>query len=193
MLTARNLLVGPVAAIGERGRLRLVQCRTSDPVSHALARGATRASFPNIGGWCVRDWAARAVAEQRAHLELGEQTRLPPWVDAPLDRGVTALSAMFGAARAALFAESVASGQPELPLTAAAVAAALGERYADARMVAECAYDALAAARLHRRGVDPRITSALRGVVDALPSYRPGTAPPPPAMPQPFPRSPRPS
>jgi hypothetical protein len=69
-LRAERLLVLPHDAISHRGRLRGVECRASDPVSFALADGATSASFPGVPGWSAPDRARRAVAEHRAWLEL---------------------------------------------------------------------------------------------------------------------------
>jgi hypothetical protein len=173
VLTTGQLLVAPVDAIGERGRLRGIQCATSDPVSHALIRGQAKASFPRVDGWSAESLALRAVAEQRAHLELGgAATALPPWVSAPEAHSVTELSALFSAARAALFADSLKTQRPELLMTGAAVADRLAECRPGARTVVECAYGALAAARLHQQPVDSRAVSALRRIVENMPAFR---------------------
>ena len=196
VLRAGEVLVAPNTAVGERGRLRGVQCATSDPVSHALAAGATKASFPDVAGWSASDWARRAVAEQRAHLELGRDGRLaelPPWVDVPPNYALAELSALLSAARAAHFAESLEAGQPELPVTVAAIPVCLAEHGQHARMVAECAHDAIRAARLEQRAPDARVVSALRKVVEGLPAYRGGSNRQPLATPPLSTRSPRPS
>lgn len=91
-------------------RLRGVECGVTDPVSQALARGETAALFPELPGWSASDSARRAV---HAHaLALAGPDDLPS-------------SALLGAARAALFRQSIEDGDPELLLTASAVERAL--------------------------------------------------------------------
>lgn len=115
-LRAPGLLLLPSADLRSRpfprGTLRCVQCAASDPVSLALCDGGREALFPELPGWSARDWARRAVTEQRARLDGGD----------------TELGTLFRAARAALFADSLERGEPELALTAADVASSLRER-----------------------------------------------------------------
>jgi hypothetical protein len=173
VLSTGRLLIAPVEAVGERGRLRGIECATSDPVSHALMRGQAKASFPRVDGWSAGDWSARAVAEQRAHLELGgAASGLPPWVSVSADHCVTEVSALFSAARAALFADSLKTQRPELLVTAAAVAERLADCRPGARTAVDWAYGELAAARLRRQAVDPGAVSALRRAVEQLPALR---------------------
>jgi hypothetical protein len=96
-----------------RSGLRAVQCAVTDPVSFALLAGESTATFPEVTGWSARDWARRAVAENRAWL----RSRTDRAVDAGQD-----LARLLSAARAGLFLASVEAGDPELALTAAAVA-----------------------------------------------------------------------
>ena len=75
------------------------------------------------------------------------------------------LARLLTAARAALFADSLETGEPELLLTAAAVAERLG-----ARAALDCYRDCLL------EGGDPPApqVAALRELVLGLPAYRPG-------------------
>ena len=129
---ADGLLILPATDGGARDLMarrtafRSVQCALTDPVSFAVLDGADAASFPNVPGWCAQDWARRAVEEHRARLSsLGER---------PDDAG-DRLAPLLAAARAALFAESIEDGNPELCLTGASVAARLGERVPGASSV----------------------------------------------------------
>jgi predicted nucleotidyltransferase len=109
------------------GLLRALQCPVTDPVSFALAAGRASAIFPNLPGWSVDDVSRRAVAEHRAWL----QAQAPPQRSFLRLEGVPTeiikVARLLTAARAALFSESVAAGDPELPLTVDAVI----ERLAD--------------------------------------------------------------
>jgi hypothetical protein len=75
------------------------------------------------------------------------------------------LARLLTAARAALFADSLGRGEPELPLTAAAVAERL-----EARAALDCYRDCLL------EGSDPPASqvASLRERVLDLPAYRPG-------------------
>ncbi len=126
-LSADDLILLPALGVWERAFLRSVQCEANDPVSFALARGASSARFPNVDGWSAHDWARRAVAEHRAWLDDRRERANPcrrEWLDGygenapPTVRG---LSKLLTAARAALFLASLEQGKPELCLTAAAV------------------------------------------------------------------------
>ena len=45
-----SLLIEPTFDVWGHGRLRLVQCRASDPVSAALLDGSAYAAFPAVSG-----------------------------------------------------------------------------------------------------------------------------------------------
>jgi hypothetical protein len=142
-LHAGPLMVRPALEPG-RAKLRAVQCAATDPVSFALVRGHTEARFPQAAGWSASDWARRAVEEHRVWLECGTSARLNGhgWLGAP---AVTP-HRMVAAARAALFLESIEGGEPELMLSADAVAS--------------------------RLDADPTDGAALRRAVEGLPAYR---------------------
>ena len=140
------LIAGP-------GLLRAVQCPLSDPVSFALLEGRTEAWFPDVPGWSADDSARRAVAEHRAWLASG---------DMDLER----FGRLFTAAQAALFAESLASGAPRLPLTMAAAAAAIG---------AEDEYLHYRAWRAGEAAASAEIASSLRERLLAFDAYAQGT------------------
>lgn len=126
-----------------RTQLRAVQCPLTDPVSFALLADRTNASYPNASGWSAGDSAARAVFEHRA------------WLEHPnvFSAGGEALGMLISAARAALFYESIADGNPELPLT---VASTLG------RM----------------RALNPKLTSTLDEVEASYVGWRTGATTP---------------
>jgi hypothetical protein len=109
-----ELLVLP--APEDYSQIRCVACRLNDPVSIALVEGVGVARFPEAWGFSARDWARRAIAERWAQApewEFGSERRR--------------IGALFAAARAALFSDSIATGQPELPLTVTATAERLTE------------------------------------------------------------------
>jgi hypothetical protein len=162
------------SATWSRVKLRGVQCRSTDPVTHALVNGMRKASFPNVPGWCARDVARRAVAEHRAWLELDSDRTPPPvrgWIEpqepSTAPTGVS-LFRLLTAARAALFLESLEEGNPRLPLTMAAVAKEIAEKVPHATTIAEEACDNYRAYRLQEASADERVVEALRGVVGAL-------------------------
>ncbi len=112
-----DLLVLP-AQPHRRNLLRAVQSPLTDPVSFALLKGSPVARFPRAAGWSIGETARRAVAEHRALLGAGGESP----------------GLLFSAARAGLLLESLETSEPELALTAAAVARSLGaESLADLR------------------------------------------------------------
>ena len=99
---------GPLSirpAASGKARLRGVQFTLTDPVSFARDDVAR---FPELPGWSAADLARRAVDEHRAWLAAGPHVRSP-----------IAFGKLVTAARAALFADSVAAGEPELAVEAA--------------------------------------------------------------------------
>ena len=149
-----------------RSTARAVQCESTDPVSMALIDGAQVARFPNLSGWSARDSARRATAEHRAWLAAwpGEApSRITP---------LQSLGMLFTAARGALFLESLETGSPELPLTAAAVARRLEQSGSRAGSVAQEAFESF---RVARRGGPPLpkgLISAFERVVRDLAGFR---------------------
>jgi hypothetical protein len=149
-----------------RMALRVVQCAVTDPVSTALCRGESVATFPELQGWRAADWAARAVAEHRA------------WLDAPAgEHAGVRLGRLISAARAGLFLDAVTSGEPRLHVTAAATLRALG--HADSTAPTEEAM-----ARYRTFAVDwgeppEPLLGELRRAVVGLPAYarRPSSEP----------------
>ena len=100
-----------------------MKSRTTDPVSFALLDGAPAARFPRVRGWSAADLAERALSEHRAWLRT---RRVParPWMPPPPASQPLAL--LLTAARAALFAQSVARGEPELIVEPAELGRRLG-------------------------------------------------------------------
>jgi hypothetical protein len=138
--------------------LRVAQCAVTDPVSSALCHGERVASFPELPGWRAADWAGRAVDEHTA------------WLHAPAsEHAGVRLGRLISAARAGLFLDSVARGEPELPLTAAATLRAIARaEVAAPAEEAEEQYRAFAA----DWGEPPeRLLGELRRAVLALPAY----------------------
>lgn len=160
---AGHLLVLPSDAFSDRVLLRSVQCAPFDPVSFAVLDGRQTAAFPEVAGLSALDSARRAVREHRAWLTAWQPREPSP---------VLALDLLFTAARAALFLESVEAGDPELPLSAAATVACLGERHSGARSAAEDAYAVFRDGRASGQPSPAQPVQALRGVVESLASYR---------------------
>ena len=150
----------------ERATGRAVQCESTDPVSMALIDGAKAARFPNLAGWSARDSARRAAAEHRARLAAW------PGDDPPGIPPLQALGMLFTAARAGLFLESVETGAPELPLTAAAVARRLEHSAAGAGNVAPEAFEGFRAGRAEGLPVPHGLIAAFEGIVRKLPAFR---------------------
>jgi hypothetical protein len=161
-LAVGGLLVLPTARIWPRGVLRAVQCRLTDPVSFALIAGGEVAVFPDLQGWSASDWAERAIAEHRSWLE--DQ---PP-AGVATDR---AMGLLFTAARAALFRTSLASGEPALALTVAAVARSLAQRDERSAVVAESAYRSYRRWRLEGATPSRSDVEPMRRLVRGLPGF----------------------
>jgi hypothetical protein len=160
-LRADRLLIRPATRF-IRTRLRVIECRTTDPVSFALLDRKRTASFPNLRGWSIADTAARAVAEHRRWVHADPET-------GPGDGGHRELGMLLNAARAAALLESVAAGAPTLPLTLAE----------GARMVARTTNDSGAEEAFgHYRAwiedgarLPPGAVEATRRLVRELPAY----------------------
>jgi hypothetical protein len=159
-LHAHGLLVLPGPPRRTVGRA--VHCPLTDPVSFALMEGADVASFPNVGGWSIQEVAARAVVEHRAWLASSAGTR----------HSLDALGMLLSCARAALLAESVEVGSPELPLTMAATAARLGARHPWAQGAAEESYGTYVACLADGGAPPPSTVARLRERVLKLSAYR---------------------
>ena len=172
-LRTNGILVLPIRDAWDHGRLRGIEWAGSDPVSIALVDGATTASFPNLSGWSARDCARRALDEHRGWLGLGAGAGgvLPYWIKGNTWPEVIELAGLFTAARAAMFADSLEAGDPELQLTAATIAGRLAEYGTAAGTAANAAYEELSDCSGHTRAPNPHIVSALREVVQALPGY----------------------
>ncbi|MGH2956787.1 MAG: glycosyltransferase [Solirubrobacterales bacterium] len=149
----------------KRARLRAVQCAATDPVSFALLDGSDWAEFPDIPGWSVQDSARRAVAEHLGALER---------LEAGGDPDGEALGRLFTAARAANLLEGIHSGQPELDLTVAAIAARLRGSPSVGSGLADQALAELRRSRIHREPPDAALVDALRRGVAALPAFKLG-------------------
>jgi hypothetical protein len=162
-LRAGRLLVLPTTDHWGRAILRSVQCAQTDPVSFALARGRDGAEFPELEGWSARDCARRAVAEQAGWLTDG------PGEGAGTPRE---LAMLFGAARAALFHDSLDTGDPRLALTGRAVLGALEAAVPGERALLGEAEEALRAARISQEPAPRDLVEALRRVVVSLQPYR---------------------
>jgi hypothetical protein len=151
------LLGSPLA----RTRLRAIKSPVTDPAVFAVVAGERVARFPEVRGWSAEDTARRAVAEHRGRLH-----RSPP------ERGCPALAFLLGAARAALFLESVRAGEPELCLTMAETVRKLAVHSPAA---ASAAGEALggddALDHDHLTEPPPSAIAALRETVLGLPPY----------------------
>jgi hypothetical protein len=158
----------------ERGILRAVQCRPTDPVSTALAEGKTVARFPELAGWSASHSAMRAVAEHRAWLESNRWVRPPHgWIgmqSGPRQPTVRTMGLLFTAARAALFLESLSEGDPELAVTIGGVAALLIARDSHCRDAVETALHDFREAR-SVESTDVRSVAPMLDVVRSLPAY----------------------
>ncbi len=159
-----GLLILPTL-LWERGTARAVQCESTDPVSMALIEGARVARFPNLAGWSARDSARRATAEHRAWLAAW------PGQDPSRITSLHALGMLFKAARGALFLESLETGSPQLPLTAAAVARRLEQSGSSAGSVAQEAFKRFRAGRQGGPPLPKGLISAFEQVVRDLPGF----------------------
>lgn len=163
-LRGYGLLVLAAPGPWTRGFLRGVACPTSDPVSFAVLDGLDVARFPSLPGWSAPDVGRRAVAEHGvwlAHADEDGSLADRKWLSGP------PAGRVLTAARAALLAESLADGAPELPLGPKAIAAALAERLPAGQAAAEEVGSACAA------GVAPAPVAVreLRRTVGELASY----------------------
>ena len=142
---------------------RAVQFEYSDPVSFAVLEGRASATFPALDGWSAADCARRAVAAHALWLERFPRTD-------PAEAGI-ALGLLLGAARAALFQQSLDRSEPELALTVAATANRLAaEQPGSAGLLDE----AIAAYWVWREGgpqPDVGGVIALRRLIEGLPAY----------------------
>ncbi len=145
-----------------------MQCEATDPVSFALARGERTARFPEVPGLSAADCAERALLEHRAWLGAWREDDGPPlaaWLEAQERTAAPVLQTLgwlLSALRAGLFAASVEAGEPELCLTTAAAAEAVGAAKAWS-VYADCRRDHL----------DPpqAVVMGLRETVLSLPAY----------------------
>jgi len=158
-LSTRGLMIRPTPHWG-RGRLRAIQCEVSDPVSFALAAGASAARFPNVSGFSIHDTAQRALIEHTAWLRAATDQRSGP-----------ALGRLITAARAGLLWQSLTDGDPELALTVEDVLALLAATSSGASEIAEQAHAAYRDFAWSWGTPPAEIMHALREAVLALPAY----------------------
>jgi hypothetical protein len=163
-----------------RAGFRSIEFGASDPVSSALLRRGTIATFSNAAGWRASDIAARAVAEHGAWLQL---PRNP--IDTRTEVVTAHLAGVFSAARAGLFLHSLQSDDPMLPVTFEATTTALAERLPRHRVAIEDAYDNYRAAVSGGREVRREVLRAATGALEGLGCY-------PSPFPHLWPRQPRP-
>jgi len=145
------------------GLHRGVQFECSDPVSFALVAGKDSALFPGLGGWSASDCARRGVAAHALWLQRFPRTD-------PARAGI-ALGLLLGAARAALFQQSLDRSEPELALTLAATANRLAAEQPGSAGLLE---EATAAYWVWREGgPEPDVGGviALRRLIESLPAY----------------------
>ena len=176
---------GPYAAVRHDGLLvlpgpglmRALQTATTDPVSFALLDGEPVARFRDVPGWSVHDSARRALEEHRAWLgtdPVRPGAALTGWMDAQArttQPTAEALGLLLTAARAALFHDSLAAGEPVLPLTLAATARRLGHADPASAGIADEALGRLRAARAEAGTAKVAVVAALREAVLRLPAY----------------------
>jgi hypothetical protein len=154
--------------------LRALQCRSSDPVSFAVADGLSSALFPEVPGWSARDCALRAVAEHHAWLHrcAGAPAAMSRGEELPSPLAVTTLGRLLSATRAAAFLDSLDTDTPSLALTLAAAAELLTDVPGAGRAVAD---DVRAAYEdTYVDGRTPAATSldSLFQLVRSLPAYQ---------------------
>jgi len=142
---------------------RGIQFQFSDPVSFALQEGSAKATFPALSGWSASDCAHRAV---HAHAQW---LRMDPETD-PARAGI-ALGLLLGAARAALFLQSLEESRPELAVTLAATAERLAAEQPGSAVLLEEATGAYRAWREDGPAPDLEAVTALRGLIEGLPAY----------------------
>lgn len=158
-----GLLIAPVAEYG-RAIYRSIQCPVSDPVSFALLRGESAATFPGKRGWSAADCAQRAVDEHTLWLSSSP-------APAP---SLRTLGRLLNAVRAASFASSVMSSNATLPLNRMAAA----ENPPEGVSSIEEAVGAYAAGVREGTAVPHDLVVKLRGEVLRLPAFaEPGHRP----------------
>jgi hypothetical protein len=146
---------------------RTVAFAGSDPVSAALIAGHHVARFPDAPGWSAADVAARAVAEHSAWL----RSRAPLTGEEPFAEPARRLAGLFSAARAALFADAIAAGDPALPMTFAATAELLADRLPSASTAITDAYASYRARVDTRRPLPTESFAALTAAFGELGWY----------------------
>jgi hypothetical protein len=161
-LRGGDLIVFPGART--RSQLRAIKAPFSDPVTFALAGGGDVALFPNTAGFSAQDAAARALAEHRAWL-----TNAPARTDDP-DAAGGELAMLLSAARAALFAQTLADGAAVLAVTIVEAAARLAAFTGADAIVAE-ALGQYREFAVYRTPPAAPVIDALRTLVEALPPY----------------------
>ena len=166
-LRAEGLMIFPADSL-EGTRLRAIKCRTTDPVSFALAGGAAVAAFPEVRGWSAEDTARRAVAEHRPRLRA---QRGSAGENGSREADGPTLGMFLTAARAALFLESIREGDPVLALTAAETVRQLAARFGAQGAVSEEALGAYREFALHGRQPPAATIAAMGKLVGGLPAY----------------------
>jgi hypothetical protein len=146
----------------KRARLRAVQCPPTDPVSFALIRGEDGAAFPNVAGWSAQDSARRAVAEHQGWFQTQSRGSQPT---------ANRLGRLFTAARAAHFLESFGDGEPELSVTAAAIADRMRGVPGVGGALAEEALGALRLSRTSDTAPPARLVIALEEAIRRFTAY----------------------
>jgi hypothetical protein len=162
-LLAERLLIRPGLRF-VRTRMRVLECRTTDPVSFALLGRKRAASFPNLRGWSATDVGQRALTEHEAWLHSRSSSA------AGANAGQQ-LGMLLSAARAAVFFESVVYGSPELPLTLTEGIRVLAARSSSARVIGEEALGHYRAFADSRAQPPPDLLPAMRKLVLELPAY----------------------
>jgi hypothetical protein len=176
VLRRGSLVILPTFDVWWSGRLRVLQCGASDPVSTALLDGRAHAAFTEIRGWSASDWARRAVAEHHAWLLAGpNQTPSPhAWIGArppSFSTSPATLGLLLSAARSALLLESIEEGSPELPLTFTDLSATLAARDPEIGADAAEACEVLGNRHDELRAPAPELVGRLRRHVESLPAY----------------------
>lgn len=147
-----------------RTELRAIASRTTDPVSFALLDRRHMASFPNLRGWSIADIAQRAVAEHRTWLA-------PVRRDGGRDAPGRELGMLLSGVRAAVLLDSVARGEPEVPLTVAAGVRSLAASNPPAAGTVEEALGRYRAFADKRITPPPETLTAMHELVGKLPAY----------------------
>jgi predicted nucleotidyltransferase len=157
-----RLLVLPTASFSA-WLCRGIQFEPSDPVSFALLAGEDRATFPELQGWSAADSARRAVDAHAIWLHAHSATAAPA--------AGTALGLLLGAARAALFEQSIQLGEPELAVTVVAAADRLASEHPGSANLLEEASGAYRAWRAGGEAPGGEVLAAVRQLIGRLPAY----------------------